>query len=335
MIIELTGGISEAEVSDIRRVLAAEQLRATAVKTAGGEYLVCLSSSATAAERLGELRGVKAVHVVGGNYKLVSRNWRAERTVVNVGAAEIDANHLSLILGPCAIESEEQVVSTVEFLSRNGIRVMRGGAFKPRSSPYAFRGLGIEGLQMLAHHARAAGIAVVSEVMENSQIASMYDYVDMYQVGARNMQNFSLLHELGRVDKPVLLKRGISGTIEELLQSAEYVFASGNEQVVLCERGIRTFEHAYRNTLDLNAVPLLKDRSHLPVIVDPSHGVGDRRFVEQMALAAIMAGADGLLVEIHERPDSALSDGRQSLDFDAAERLITRSAQVFELRERL
>jgi 3-deoxy-7-phosphoheptulonate synthase len=195
---------------------------------------------------------------------------------------------------------------------------MRGGVFKPRSSPYTFRGYGIDILKLFYKHCSANGIKVITEVMQVSQVEQMLDYVDVFQVGARNSQNFNLLDVLGKVDKPVLIKRGISGTIEELLSSAEYVFANGNEKIILCERGIRTFEKAYRNTLDLNAVPILKDKSHLPVIVDPSHGVGIRKHVKTMALSAVMSGADGIIVEVHENPEIALSDGQQSLYHEQA-----------------
>jgi len=207
--------------------------------------------------------------------------------------------------------------------------------FKPRTSPYAFRGCGLEGLQMWRRVAREFDLRIVTEVVAPSQVAQIYEWIDIFQVGARNSQNFELLAELGKVDKPVLVKRAMAGTLEELLQSAEYVFSSGNERLILCERGVRTHERSYRNLLDLNAVPALKEKSHLPVIVDPSHGVGVRRFVEPLALAAVAAGADGLLVEIHERPEEALSDGAQTLNFAEAESLVRRARAVFAaLRDR-
>jgi 3-deoxy-7-phosphoheptulonate synthase len=210
---------------------------------------------------------------------------------------------------------------------------MRGGVFKPRSSPYAFRGLGVEGLKMWHTLARKAGIKIISEVMQVSQIADMYDYVDIFQVGARNTQNFNLLDELGRVDKPVMIKRGISGTIEELLYSAEYVFAAGNEKLLLCERGIRTYEKASRNTMDVNAIPILKEKTHLPVVADPSHGIGIREFVEPIALAALMAGADGIIYETHQKPEQAASDGQQTLDFEESAKLIKKMRKAFDVRE--
>jgi 3-deoxy-7-phosphoheptulonate synthase len=238
-------------------------------------------------------------------------------------------------MGPCSVEDEEQVISIIRFLKANGVGLMRGGIFKPRSSPYSFRGLGLEGLKIFSSHCKANGIKIVSEVMQVSQIAQMHDYIDIFQVGTRNAQNFNLLDELGKVDKPVLLKRGMSSTVKELLASAEYIFSNGNEKIILCERGIRSFEHAYRNTLDLNAVPYLKEKSHLPVFVDPSHGVGVRAYVEQMSLASVMAGADGLLIEIHEVPERAISDGDQSLNPAEAQRLIRNIRETVSFRETL
>ena len=209
---------------------------------------------------------------------------------------------------------------------------MRGGVYKPRSSPYSFRGLGIDGLKTWHQLAKEAGIKIITEVMQVSQIEPMYDYVDIYQVGARNTQNFNLLDELGKVDKPVMIKRGISGTIDELLYSAEYVFSGGNEKLILCERGIRTYETASRNTLDLNAIPILKEKTHLPVISDPSHGIGLRDHVLPMALASVMAGADGIMVEVHETPEKAYSDAQQTLDFVEASRLYEKATKTFDLR---
>jgi 3-deoxy-7-phosphoheptulonate synthase len=218
-------------------------------------------------------------------------------------------------------------------LLSSGVRIMRGGVFKPRSSPYAFRGLGVEGLKMWYTLARQAGVKIITEVMQVSQIAEMVDYVDIFQVGARNTQNFNLLDELGRVDKPVMIKRGISGTIEELLYSAEYVFSAGNEKLLLCERGIRTYEKASRNTLDINAIPILKEKSHLPVIADPSHGIGIRDFVEPVALACVMAGADGIIYETHQKPEEAASDGQQTLDFDESAALIRKLKLAYNVLE--
>jgi 3-deoxy-7-phosphoheptulonate synthase len=216
----------------------------------------------------------------------------------------------------------------VDHLVQNGIKIMRGGVFKPRSSPYAFRGMGMEGLKMFNRICRQNGIKIITEVMQVSQIAEMYDYIDIYQVGARNSQNFNLLDELGKVDKPVLLKRGMSGTIDELLQSAEYVFSNGNEKLLLCERGIRTYETAYRNTFDINAIAVLKEKSHLPVIADPSHGIGVRDFVPAIALAAAVAGADGVIYEVHEKPEEAASDGQQTLNFIESKELVDNLREI-------
>lgn len=272
------------------------------------------------------------MHVVSDTYKLVSRKWKQNTTAIPVGNTEVGAGELALMAGPCSVENQEQLEVIADFLVSQGIKFMRGGVFKPRSSPYAFRGLGIAGLQMMAEVCAPRGIKIVTEVMQVSQIEPMLPFVDVFQVGARNTQNFNLLDALGQVDKPVLLKRGLSGTIDELLQSAEYIFSGGNEKIILCERGIRTYETASRNTLDLNAVPILKEKSHLPVVVDPSHGIGIRRYVETMALAATMAGADGLLLEIHPEPEKAASDGAQTLNFAEAAICFDRCRQAALLR---
>jgi 3-deoxy-7-phosphoheptulonate synthase len=278
--------------------------------------------------------GITDIHKVSDDYKLVSKKWKVESTTIDLGDdVRLGADDFAIMAGPCSIETEEQIKLTINHLKDNGVRIMRGGVFKPRSSPYAFRGLGIEGLQLWYKLAKEAGIKIITEVMEMSQIEAMYDYVDIYQVGARNTQNFNLLDELGRMDKPVMIKRGISGTIDELLYSAEYVFSAGNENLILCERGIRTYERASRNTLDLNAIPILKDKTHLPVVADPSHGIGIRQHVAPMALASIMAGADGVIFEAHQIPEKAYSDGQQTLDFSESTRLIHNMRKTLELRE--
>jgi 3-deoxy-7-phosphoheptulonate synthase len=259
------------------------------------------------------LDGVQEVVRISEPYKLASRTFKPEGTVITVGDVRIGGDEVIVMAGPCSAESDQQVMSTAEAVKRAGAKVLRGGAFKPRSSPYSFQGLGEEGLRLLRAACDQFGMPLVSEVMDPSQIELMDRYVDIYQVGARNMQNFSLLRELGRARKPVLLKRGISATIEEWLLSAEYVLAGGNGAVILCERGIRTFESYTRNTLDISAIPVVKKLSHLPVFVDPSHGTGRRDKVVPMARAAVAAGADGLLIEVHCDPDHALSDGAQSM----------------------
>jgi 3-deoxy-7-phosphoheptulonate synthase len=273
---------------------------------------------------------------VSDAYKLVSKKWKVRDTVIDFGeGVKLGSGHFGMMAGPCSIESEEQIESTIKHLQANQVRIMRGGVYKPRSSPYSFRGLGQEGLKMWYQQAQKAGIRIVTEVMMTEQIEDMYDYVDIFQVGARNAQNFNLLDALGKVDKPVLLKRSMSGTIEELLQSAEYIFSNGNEKIMLCERGIRTYEKAYRNTMDVNAIAMLKEKTHLPVIADPSHGIGLRSFVPPIALASVMAGADGVIMEVHERPEKAFSDGQQTLSYQEAERLYKGLRQAYELRSSL
>jgi len=329
MIITLERGITEPQRSEVAAFLGTLGFSTTAVQTQSGSYLVCIGGREVDLRQVSRLQGVADVHRVTDVYKLVSRKWKVGSTSVDLGdGVRIGEGSHTIIAGPCSIESEAQVRSTVQFLVSQGVRAMRGGTFKPRSSPYSFRGLGLEGLEIFSSIARESGVKVVTEVLDASQIEPMLSLVDVFQVGARNSQNFSLLDELGRVDKPVLLKRGLSGTLEELLQSAEYIFSQGNEKIILCERGIRTYEKAYRNTLDLNAVPYLKEKSHLPVVVDPSHGVGVRRYVPAMAMAGLVAGADGTLVEIHERPEEALSDAAQTLSYQEAQELFARLRQL-------
>jgi 3-deoxy-7-phosphoheptulonate synthase len=257
--------------------------------------------------------GVKEAHRITSPYKLASRGFRPGGTVVKIRDVEIGAQRVVVMAGPCSVESRDQIERSAAVVAAAGARVIRGGAFKPRSSPYAFQGMGEEGLRLLREAADHNGLLVASEVMDQTQIPLVAQYSDILQVGARNMQNFNLLRELGRQRTPVLLKRGISATIEELLLSAEYVLSGGNYDVILCERGIRTFETYTRNTMDISAIPVVKKLSHLPIVADPSHGTGRRDKVLPMARAAVAAGADGLLVEVHPDPDHALSDGAQSL----------------------
>ena len=258
--------------------------------------------------------GVEEIVRISHPYKLAARSMRPEGTVLDLGkGVTIGGTEVVVAAGPCAVESPEQIASIAASVAKAGAKLLRGGAFKPRSSPYSFQGLGIEGLKMMRDAADKNGLLVVSEVMDPSQLQLMLPYVDMLQVGARNMQNYHLLRGLGEVDRPVLLKRGMSATIEELLLSAEYIMAGGNYKVILCERGIRTFETALRNTMDIAAIPVLKSLSHLPVVADPSHGTGKRDKVAAMARASVAAGADGLIIEVHPDPERALSDGVQSL----------------------
>jgi 3-deoxy-7-phosphoheptulonate synthase len=259
------------------------------------------------------MEGVKECHRIMSPYKLASRSFRPGGTIIRVRDVEIGGPKIVVMAGPCSVENTDQIGRAAEQAAADGASFIRGGAFKPRSSPYAFQGLGEQGLKMMREAADRHHLLVISEVMDQTQIPMMLDYVDVLQVGARNMQNFNLLKELGKVRKPVLLKRGISATIEELLLSAEYVMAGGNYDVILCERGIRTFETYTRNTMDISAIPVVKKLSHLPMMADPSHGTGRRDKVIPMARASVAAGADGLLVEVHPNPDEALSDGAQSL----------------------
>jgi 3-deoxy-7-phosphoheptulonate synthase len=259
------------------------------------------------------LDGVKECHRVMSPFKLAARPFKPEGTAVRFGDVAVGGGEVPIMAGPCSIESEEQIERSAAIAAAAGARFLRGGAFKPRSSPYSFQGLGEEGLKLMRRAAGRHGLLVVSEVMDHTQIAMMEQYVDLLQVGARNMQNFILLRELGKARRPVLLKRGISATIEELLLSAEYILAGGNYNVILCERGIRTFETATRNTMDIAAIPVVHKLSHLPIVADPSHGTGRRDKVAPLARAALAAGADGLLLEVHPDPDRALSDGAQSL----------------------
>jgi len=269
------------------------------------------------------LDGVREVVPITQPYKLASRAFRPEGTVVDLGqGVRVGGTEIVVAAGPCAVESSAQIHSIAEHVARHGARLLRGGAFKPRSSPYSFQGLGEPALGLLREAADRNGLLAVSEVMDPSQIEVMAPYVHVFQVGARNMQNYNLLRALGATPKPVLLKRGMSATIEELLLSAEYILAGGNYNVILCERGIRTFENYTRNTLDLAAIPVIEKLSHLPILVDPSHGTGRRDKVPPMARAAIAAGSDGLLIEVHNDPDHARSDGAQSLHFEQFARLM-------------
>jgi 3-deoxy-7-phosphoheptulonate synthase len=281
------------------------------------------------------LEGVKEVIRITSNYKLASRVFQPEDTIITVNGVKFGGNNIGMIAGPCTVESYEQMDKTAAALKKSGVRILRGGAFKPRSSPYAFQGLGEEGLEIIRAVADKHKMAVTSEVMEISQIPSFEKYVDILQVGARNMQNFNLLKELGMIRKPVMIKRGLSATFEELLMSAEYILSGGNREVMLCERGIRTFERITRNTLDLSAIPVIKKVSHLPILIDPSHGTGLRDKVAPMSRAAVAAGCDGLIIEVHHDPDSAICDGAQSLypeQYDKLYHDIKKIAPIVEKR---
>jgi len=331
MIIQLENDLKEQDRQSLINKVKAEGFTITEVNTQVGAYLVCISKNSSDIRKIGSLPGVVDVHIVSDSYKLVSAKWKLKPSSILLDDIQVGSSDFTVMAGPCAIENEAQVDSIAQHLVANGVRIMRGGVFKPRSSPYSFKGLGKEGLVMFYNICKQYDLKIISEVMEADQIEQMYDFVDIFQVGARNSQNFNLLHALGKTDKPVLIKRGTSGTIDELLQSAEYIFSSGNEKLILCERGIRTFENASRNTFDINAIPILKKKSHLPVIADPSHGIGIREHVPAIALAALAAGADGLMYEVHEKPEEALSDGRQTLNFIESTDLLKRIKQLYDL----
>jgi 3-deoxy-7-phosphoheptulonate synthase len=318
MIIVTKPNVSDAEIDHIRERIEAAGMRTHLSRGEQRTIIGCIGDESLLTEvPLRSLPGVESVTPVLKPYKLASREFAAERTVVRVGGrgaqASFGGNTLTIVAGPCSVESREMLVDTARTVAKAGATMLRGGAYKPRTSPYAFQGLGVEALRLLAEVRAETGLPIVTEVMDTRQVDLVAEHADMMQVGARNMQNFALLAELGRVRRPVLLKRGLSATIKELLMAAEYIMANGNHDVVLCERGIRTYETATRNTLDIAAIPVLKRESHLPVIVDPSHAGGDAALVAPLAFAAIAAGADGLIVEVHPDPEHALSDGDQSL----------------------
>lgn len=270
------------------------------------------------------LPGVEKVVPIAQPFKMASREFKPDNSLIKVGGQMLGNGQVQIIAGPCAVEGRSKFLEVAQAVKESGATALRGGAFKPRTSPYAFQGLEHEGLEILAEARQVTGLPVVTEIMDPRLVNEVADYVDILQVGARNMQNFFLLRELGKIERPILLKRGPSATIEEWIMAAEYIISSGNKQVIMCERGIRSFENYTRNTLDLSAVPLIKQLTHLPIIVDPSHGTGKWKLVEPMALAAIGAGADGVMVEVHQNPSEALSDGPQSLTPENFARLVTR-----------
>ncbi|MDX2035009.1 MAG: 3-deoxy-7-phosphoheptulonate synthase [Isosphaeraceae bacterium] len=317
-----------ADRSDVDRVVEAIQAMGLtahpmpgALRTAVG---ITGNTSALDPRSLEILPGVSELIRVTKPYKLAGREMQPEDTIVRTAQTEVGPTGFTIIAGPCSVENEELILETAEFLVSRGVKLLRAGAFKPRSSPYSFQGMGREGLEILASARRSTGIGVVTELMDTEHAELVEEAADIIQIGARNMQNFSLLKRVGRTRKPVLLKRGMSATLEEWLMAAEYVLAGGNKDVILCERGVRTFSDHSRNTLDLGVIPPLESLSHLPVLIDPSHGTGKRSYVPAMSLAALAAGADGLLIEIHPRPEKALSDGMQSLDFNEFDRLLER-----------
>ena len=328
MIVVMQEGATEEQIDAV--ISAMVEVGVGVHRTTGASQTILAGVGPTAAVDLSlfeVLPGVLNVHRISSPYKLAGRAFRPEGTVVEfANGVQVGGKQVALMAGPCSVENREQIFAIAKCVKAAGGQFLRGGAYKPRSSPYAFQGLGIPGLEMLHDAAQENGLLTVTEVMEIAQIEPMLPYTDMFQVGARNMQNFNLLRELGQIRKPVLLKRGIAATIEELLLSAEYIMAGGNYDVILCERGIRTYETATRNTMDLSAIPMIHKLSHLPMVADPSHGTGRREMVTPMARAAVAAGADAIMVEIHPNADKAASDAAQTLYLDQFEKL------VYELR---
>ena len=333
MIIVVNNGSDKQKLQNVIEYLQAQGL--TLHISEGAERTVIGLVGATQEQKQNlnaeSLDGVEKVMPVVTPYKLASREFHPDDTIIRIGDLTIGGNELQVMAGPCAVESREQMLEVAEMVKASGAKILRGGAFKPRTSPYSFAGLEEKGLQFMAEAREKTGLKIVSEVMDPRSVEMVAEYCDIVQIGARNMQNFNLLREVGKIRKPVLLKRGLSATIEEWIMAAEYVLAGGNEQVIFCERGIRTFETYTRNTLDISAVPIIKSLTHLPIIVDPSHGTGKWRLVEPMAKAAIAAGADGLMIEVHPDPLHAMSDGPQSLKphkFDAVMKEMQQIAQA-------
>ncbi len=313
MVVILKDGTSESNLVDIVEYLDAYNVSVSVTK---GEHTTILGlvgdTTSVDQDAVLSFPFVEDVKRIQEPYKAANKKFHPEPTVVDVNGIKIGGGNFQVIAGPCSVESEEQMVEVAKAVQKSGATMMRGGAFKPRTSPYAFQGLRAEGIELLLKAKKATGMPIVTEIMSAAHLP-FFDHVDVIQVGARNMQNFELLKVLGKQDKPVLLKRGLANTIEEWLMSAEYIMAGGNKNVILCERGIRTFETATRNTLDLSAIPVLKEKTHLPVIVDPSHATGVVQYVEPLSIAAVAAGADGLIIEVHNNPAKALCDGPQSL----------------------
>ena len=330
MIIILKKNASEAKVEALKQEMTSQGLAIHESEGQNTRLLGLIGDTSVV-----DLRHIMANDIVENvkriqePYKKANRKFHPEDSVIEVGGVKIGGGHFAVIGGPCSIESEEQMVEVAEKVKEAGALLLRGGAFKPRTSPYSFQGLHGDGLKLLLEAKKATGLPVVTEIMDASHLP-LFEDVDLIQVGTRNMQNFELLKELGKIDKPVLLKRGMASTIEEWLMSAEYIMAGGNEKVILCERGIRTYETSMRNTLDLSAIPMIRKKSHLPVIVDPSHATGIRDMVEPMSLAAVAAGADGLMIEVHNDPARALCDGPQSLTPEAFAHLMDKVTKMRE-----
>ena len=314
MIVVLEKNINDIQLNNIIKHL--EDYGFSIHKSAGEEKMILGAIGVQPnfdTRKIKILEGVQEVYRITEPFKLASRSFKEENTVIKIKDVVIGGNNVGMIAGPCSVEGEDQIMTIAELVKKHGVRILRGGAFKPRSSPYSFQGMGEEGLKLLRKAADTFNLLVITEVLENSMIDLIYKYTDIFQVGARNMQNYALLKELGSAKKPVMLKRGLSATVEDWLMSAEYILSNGNPDVFLCERGIRTFETYTRNTFDISAIPVVHKRSHLPVFADPSHATGLRDKVIPMARAAVAAGADGIMVEVHHDPEKALSDGPQAL----------------------
>nr|WP_317283561.1 3-deoxy-7-phosphoheptulonate synthase [uncultured Sellimonas sp.] len=314
MIIVLKAKTEEKDLNRVVKMVESKGLEAHVVKGEEMTIIGCIGDTVRVDPRLFEVdKSVDKVMHVQEPYKLANRAFHPEDSVVDVSGVKVGCGHMAMIAGPCSIESEEQIIEVAKEVKKAGANLLRGGAFKPRTSPYSFQGLGLKGLEMLCRAKEETGLPIVTELMAAEYLDIFDEKVDLIQIGARNMQNFDLLKQLGRTKRPILLKRGLNATYEEWVMSAEYIMASGNENVILCERGVRTFESYTRNTLDLQAIPVLKKMTHLPVIVDPSHAGGKWWLVDSMAKASVAAGSDGLMIEVHNNPDCALCDGGQSL----------------------
>ncbi len=325
---------SSKEVDQVVKVVVNQGFQAKVIPGAGRVAIGVVGNQGYVEDAaISRLPGVSHVIHVTKPYKLVSRDFSSEDTVVTIGTLKVGEGCPPVVMaGPCSVESEEQIFSTAELVKKAGAHILRGGAFKPRTGPHNFQGLGEEGLKMLSEAGKVNNMPVVTEVMRIGQLDLVCKYADILQIGARNMQNFDLLKEVGKTDQPVLLKRGMCATIDEFLAAAEYILVAGNSRVILCERGIRTFETATRNTMDLAVVPLIKEKSHLPIIVDPSHATGKSSLVTPMAAAGIVVGAHGVMVEVHPQPESALSDGLQSLDFPGFHQLMEQLTYYIQLK---
>lgn len=335
MVIVMQQNATQAQVKEVEKIL----------KKLGLGIHVSVGSERTIIGVIGDKRvladtplelipGVDRLIPIVDSFKLAGRTFKPDPSIIRVKDVEIGGKNLALIAGPCAVENSEQIIKTARFLKKQGVKFLRGGAYKPRTSPYSFQGLEENGFKILAEAREETGLLIVSEVVSMASLEKAVRYIDVIQIGARNMQNFQLLREVGKCGLPVILKRGLSATIEEWMNAAEYIMNEGNYQIILCERGIRTFENYTRNTLDISAVPIVKEISHLPVIVDPSHGTGKWRLVTPMSRAAIAAGADGLIVEVHPEPKCALSDGPQSLNFDTFTSLMADIRKMADILER-